>query len=60
MKFRVTVTFVREYNAKPEHYPEGCSVGAMRRIDREAICDDPFIMLDHPDTRMEVRVKEVE
>lgn len=59
MRFRVTLTAVREYDVDPSNYPES-DVDAMLAIDRDGIDDDPSILLDHAEIDWEVMVETVD
>lgn len=58
MKFRLTVTAIREYEVDPCDYPDP-NIKAMLKLDRELVDDDPDMLLDHPDTKREIQIEHV-
>lgn len=58
MKFRLTVTAVREYRVNPANYSNS-SVEAMLKTDKEVIAGDCVGMLDYPDTTWDIQVERV-
>ena len=58
MIFRLTATAVREYEVDPKNYPVQ-GVAAMLKLDRELADDDLDMLLDHPDTKRDVRIEDI-
>lgn len=58
MKFRLTATAIREYNVNPKDYGD-CTVEEMLAIDRAIVEDDLDLMLDHLNTKWDLKIEEV-
>ncbi len=57
MRFRKTLHITLDYEAHPNHYPKGASVQEMLDIDKDALDDDIYMLIDHPDAETETDVE---
>ena len=58
MRFRLTVTAIREYEVDPKYY-NTTDVEEMLKIDREAAEDDHLLMLDGENVIWTVNTEEI-
>lgn len=59
MRLRLIATAVLEYDVDPADYPAGSTVEDVLRIDKKTAGDDLDLMLDHPDTKWEVKLDDI-